>query len=524
MKILISDPLAQEGVKLLQSKAEVDVKLRLPPQDLERIIPEYDALVVRSETKVTEKIIQAGTRLQVVGRAGVGVDNIDVDAATRRGVVVVNAPTGNILAAAEHTIALMLSLARHIPQACVSLKSGEWRRGDFMGIEVRNKTLGIIGLGKVGSEVAHRAKGLDMRVIAFDPYVSSGYAQNLGVGMVPLDDLLKNSDFITVHTPLTESTKSLIGERELSLVKRECRLINVARGGIINEEALFRAVEEGRVAGAAVDVFPQEPTKDNILFKSNKIIVTPHLGASTVEAQSSVSVEVAEQVLAVLEGRSARYAVNAPLVVPEALSILAPFVEVGTIVGKLAAQLAEGQMNAITIAYEGDIARYDTSILKAAVIRGLLAPVTEERINLINAHLVATQRGLQIHERKGPASGNYNNLLSVQVASSKEGILLTGTSLRGEVHIVQVNDYWVDIIPTSDWLLFIDHQDQPGAIGKVSSITGSANINISFMEVGRLKARGPAMMILGLDDPLPEPQRQEILRIPGIRSARLVTP
>lgn len=524
MKILISDPLAQEGLKLLQSKAEVDVKLRLPPQDLEQIIPAYDALVVRSETKVTDKIIQAGTRLQVIGRAGVGVDNIDVDAATRRGVVVVNAPTGNTLAAAEHTIALMLALARHIPQAYVSLKGGEWRRGDFIGVEVRNKTLGIIGLGKVGSEVAHRAKGLDMRVIAFDPFVSSGYAQNLGADIVPLDDLLKNSDFITVHTPLTESTKSLIGERELSMVKRECRFINVARGGIIDEEALFRAVEEGRVAGAAVDVFTQEPAKDNILFKSKKIIVTPHLGASTVEAQAGVSVEIAEQVLAVLEGRSARYAVNAPLVVPEALGVLAPFVDVGTMVGKLAAQLVEGQMNAITITYEGDIARYDTSILKAAVIRGLLAPVTEERINMVNAHLIATQRGFQIHERKGPAEENYNNLLSVQVAGSIGGILLTGTSLRGEVHIVQVNDYWVDIVPTSGCLLFVDHQDQPGVIGKVGSITGSANVNISFMEVGRLKARGPAIMILGLDDPLPEPQRQEVLRIPGIRAAKLVTP
>ncbi len=522
MKVLVTDPLAEDGLRLIRETAQVDVKLGLKPEELERLIGDYEALLVRSETRVTRRIIEAGARLQVIGRAGVGVDNIDLDAATERGIVVVNAPTSNTLAAAEHTIALMMALARNLPQAHVSLKSGEWRRAEFMGIELRNKVLGIIGLGRVGSEVARRARGLEMKLIGFDPFVSPTYAQNLGVELVPTEEILKRSDFITVHTPLGDTTRNLIGERELSLVKKGCRIINVARGGIIDEEALYRAVEEGRVAGAAIDVFTREPAKDNILLKSPKIIVTPHLGASTAEAQATASLEVAEQVLAVLEGKSPRYAVNAPLVVPEVLAVLSPFVEVGNLLGKLLPQLVEGQMSAITLRYHGEIANVDTSILRASVIRGLLASASEERINLVNAHLVAAQRGLVIREEKSPSPETYPNLLSAEVASSGGSTLLAGTSVRGQVHLVRLNNYWIDIEPTEGWLLFIDHHDQPGMIGRVGTITGNANVNISFMEVGRQEARGPATMILGLDDPLPEPVRQEILRIPGIKTARLV--
>ena len=360
-----------------------------------------------------------------------------------------------------------------------------------------------------------------MNLLAHDPFVSPTYAQNLEVELTSMKTLLQRSDFITIHTPLGESTKDLIGKDELSLIKQGGHIINVARGGIVNEEALYQAVENGKLAGAAVDVFTQEPLKDSNLLKSQKIIVTPHLGASTKEAQGSASIEVAEQVLAVLDGKSPRYAVNAPLMVPEALPLLAPFLDVGGILGKLAPQLGDGQMNAITIHYQGEISNFDTSVLRAAVIRGLLHSASEERINSINADLLASQRGLKIHEEKSESIETYTNLLSIEVSTSSGSTLLAGTSVRGQVHLVRVNDYWIDVAPTDGWLLFVDHQDRPGMIGRVGTITGNANVNISFVMVGRLKARGAATMILGLDDPLPESVRQDILKLPGIQSARL---
>jgi len=368
MKVLITDSLSDEGIDILRSCAEVDVKLGLPPEELISTIGDYEALLVRSQTQVTAKVIEAGGKLQVIGRAGVGVDNIDVEEATRRGIVVVNAPTGNTISAAEHTIALMLSLARHIPQANAVLKSGVWRRTDFMGIEVRNKTLGIIGLGNVGSEGARRARGLEMKLIAHDPFISVDHAHNLQVELVSLEQLLQESDFITLHLPLTQSTKRLIGVKELSLVKPTVRIINTARGDLIDEQALARAIKEKRVAGAAIDVFPTEPTTKSILFDNDNVIVTPHLGASTTEAQAMVAKDVANQIIAVFKGQPARYSVNAPFVAVETLPILAPFIKLAAIAGKLVSQLAEGQMNAIQIKYEGEISNYDTNALKAAVL------------------------------------------------------------------------------------------------------------------------------------------------------------
>ncbi|MCL0073338.1 phosphoglycerate dehydrogenase [Dehalococcoidia bacterium] len=522
MKILITEPLAEEGINILSAHAEVDIRLGLKPEELRNIIGDYEALVVRSETRVTAEVIEAGERLQAIGRAGVGVDNIDLDVATSRGVVVVNAPESNILSVAEHTIALMMALARNVPQAHAHLKSGKWERKRFMGIEVRNKKLGIIGLGRVGSEVAKRAKGMGMHPVAYDPMVSLDYARSLGVELVSLEQLLKESDFITVHIPLTESTRGLIGDGELRLVKPAVRLINTARGGIIDEEALLEAIEEGRVAGAAIDVFTKEPATQSILLKSDKVIVTPHLGASTLEAQAGVAVDIAEQVTDILQGRPAKYAVNMPLISAEILPFLTPFMNVASLLGRLVAQLAEGQLSIITIRYEGEIADHGTDALKAAVIGGLLESTTDERVNLVNANVIAQRRGLKVIEQRSTACENYGNLITAEVTTSAGTVIASGTILREEPHIVRVNEYWVDIVSTGGYWLFSDHLDRPGLIGAVGMVTGEADINISSMHVARQKPRGRALMVLALDEPLSEQQRQRLLAIPDVYTAKAV--
>jgi len=522
MKVLIAEPVSQEGIAFLSNHAEVDARPDLKPEELLAIIGHYEALVVRSQTQVTAEVIQAGNRLLVIGRAGIGVDNIDVDEATKRGIVVVNAPTGNTISAAEHTVALMLALARQIPQANATLKSGAWQRSKYTGIEIRNKTLGIIGLGNVGSEVARRARGMEMKLIAHDPFISTEHAANLQVELVSLDELLRESDFITLHIPLTTTTEELIGTKELAKVKPTVRIINTARGGLINEEALAKAVKEGRVAGAAIDVFSNEPVTESVLFEYDKIIVTPHLGASTAEAQVTVAMDVAEQVVNVLRGQPARYAVNAPFIPAEILSLLAPYIKVASIASKLIGQLAEGQTNVVQITYEGEIANYDTNALKAAVLGGLLERISEERVNLVNANLIATRRGLTVREQKDTTCENYASLITVQVSTSDGIITVSGTVIHSEPHIVRVNDYWLDIVPTGGYFLFSDHQDRPGLIGAVGKIAGDADINISFMHLGRLKPRGQALMILALDEPLPEEQLQQICSLPDVYNAKMV--
>jgi len=522
MKVLVTDPISEEGIDILRSQAQVDIKVGLKPEEIIATIGDYEALIVRSQTQVTAKIIEAGKKLQVIARAGVGIDNIDVEEATRRGIVVVNAPTGNTVSAAEHTIALMLSLARHIPQANTMLKSGLWRRSDFMGTELRGKTLGIIGLGNVGSEVARRARGLEMKVIACDPFVSVDYANKLQVELVPLKQLLKESDFIALHIPLTAKTRGLIGVKELALVKPTVRIINCARGGLIDEKALVKAVRERRVAGAAVDVFETEPTAESILFEDDNIIVTPHLGASTAEAQVMAAKDVAEQVIDIFKGQPARYAVNALFIPAETLSVLAPFMKVASTVGKLVSQLAEGQVSAIKIKYEGEISNYDTNVLKTAVLGGLLEEISEERVNLVNANLVAARRGLSVVEQKETTCKNYASLITIEVTTNTGVITVAGTVMHDKSHIVRVNDYWFDIEPTGAYFLFSDHRDRPGLIGAVGKITGDADINISFMHLGRLKPRGQALLVLALDEPMPEEQQQQILSIPDVYTVKQV--
>ena len=519
-KVLITDPIAQEGIDLLSREVEVEVRLRPSPEELLELIRSSEAIIVRSETKVTGQVIEAGERLQVIGRAGMGVDNIDLEIATQRGVVVVNAPTGNTISAAEHTIALMLALPRQLPEAHASLRAGRWERQRFIGVELRGKTLGLIGLGQVGSEVARRVRGMEMRVIAHDPYVSPDRAQGLGVELVPQDELLRQADYISLHVGLTPATRDLLGEEQLRMAKPGVRIINTARGELIDDGALLRAIDDGRVAGAAIDVFREEPPGESPLLTHDRIIVTPHLGALTAEAQERVAVDVAEQVLAVLRGEPALYAVNAPLVSAETMEVLRPFLEVAERTASLATQLCEGQLRSVELEYLGEIANHDVTPLKAAAIKGLLASVSEENVTIVNANLVAERRGLRITERTGP-SEDYPNLVSVQLTTDKGTTSVAGTAFHDGTHIERVNDFWVDIPPGDGYLLFCENLDRPGMVGAVGTFLGQRDINISFMRLGREQVRGRALMVLGLDDDMSPELLRELESVQDLYSARL---
>ena len=522
MKVLATDGTSPEGVACIKSCAQLDIKPALKPEELLAIIGDYEGLIVRSASQVTAQVIEAGKKLMVIGRAGVGIDNIDVNAATQRGIIVVNSPTGNTIAAAEHTIGLMMSLARHIPQANASLKAGQWLKSKYTGIEVRNKTIGIIGLGNIGSAVARRCQGLEMKVIAFDPFVSAERAKQLMVTMVSLEELFKTSDFITIHTPLNATTKGLITEKEIALMKPSVRIINCARGGLIDEELLAKVITEKKIAGAAIDVFSKEPTTESPLFSKDNVVVTPHLGASTAEAQVTAAKDVAEQIVDVLNGRPARYAVNIPFVTAETFAVLSPFMKTVSVAGALLSQLADGPITNLHIKFDGELANYDTTILKASMLNGLLETISNERVNLVNANVVANRRGITVVEEKNAACENYTSMVTLVATTPKGTTAVAATVLRGEPHIVRVNDYWVDIVPSGGYFLFSDHLDRPGIIGAVGNITGTANININSMNVSRLKPRGQALMVLALDEPLSEKVLKQIKAVPDIADAKLV--
>ena len=415
-RILVADPVAPEGIAMLRAAGDVDVRTGMSVDELIACIGDYEALVVRSETKVTRPALEAAKNMVVVGRAGVGVDNIDLDAATERGVIVVNAPQGNTIAAAEHTIALLMALSRHVAAADASMRAGKWDRKAFIGTEVRGKSLGVVGLGKIGSEVARRGVGMEMRVLAFDPFVPDERARAIGVESVDFDRLIAESDFITVHPPLTATTNGMIGAEQIAKMKDGVRLINVARGGIIDEAALAAAVKSGKVAGAAIDVFTDEPIKpDNPLLGEPRIITTPHLGASTAEAQERVALDVAEQIVEILAGKPARYAVNAPMLGAETLKVVGPYMGVAEIIGSIATQLVTGKLQTIEIDYFGEIAEHDVTPLRASVIRGLLKPISVENVNIVNASLIAQSRGWNIDERLRSSHEVFVNLVHVKV-------------------------------------------------------------------------------------------------------------
>jgi D-3-phosphoglycerate dehydrogenase len=520
--VLVADPVAAEGLDVLRPHTRVVVRTGLAPSELREAVHGADALLVRSETRVSRDVLEAGDRLRVVARAGAGVDNIDVAAATERGVLVINAPGGNTVAAAEHTVAMLLAAARHIAAADASMKRGEWSRSRFVGVEVRGKVLGVFGLGRVGTEVARRAQGFEMRVLVHDPYVSAEHARRLGMEPVELDDLLTQSDFVTVHTPLTEQTRGMIGVEALARMKPTAYLINCARGGVVDEQALLEALEAGRLAGAAVDVFAREPAADSPLARHPRVVATPHLGASTVEAQEAVARLVAEQVLHVLEGRPAQFAVNAPSLPPEVAQFLQPYVELASFLGSLATQLAEGRLRALTFTYRGELAEYDTAILSAAAIRGLLTPVTTQSVNLVNAPLVARARGLRISEQKAVDAETFTSLLEIAVETERGVTLVAGTVMHRQPHVVQIGEFSIDLVPTDGYMLMTRHRDRPGMIGKVGTLLGEADVNISSMQVGRRERRGQALMVLSVDEPVPPEILARLRSIGNMDSVRVI--
>ncbi|RME81370.1 MAG: phosphoglycerate dehydrogenase [Caldilineae bacterium] len=524
-RVLVSDPLARSGLELLrQAGLAVDVRTGLSPAELIETIGGYDALVVRSGTRVTADVIAAADRLKVIARAGVGLDNIDVPAATRRGIIVANAPTGNVVSAAEHTIALLMALARNLPAAHLSMVRGEWDRRRFMGVEVRDKVLGTLGLGRVASHVVRRALGLNMRVVAHDPFVSQEYAGNLGVTLVGLEEVLAQSDFLTIHLPLNEQTRGLLDARRLALCKPGARIINTARGPIIDEEALLQALDAGHVAGAALDVFAQEPLPPDSPLRSHpRIILTPHIGGSTSEAQDQVAVDAATQVIDVLQDRPARYAVNAPLIPSTDIEFLTPFVQLVETMGRFMTQFQPTPVNQVELVVHGPLAEYDTLILQAAALRGLLADVVEERVNIVNADIIAQRRGIIISERRQRHhSERYENMVTLRVHANGKTTSVRGSVLHGEPCIVAIEDLWVEFVARGNYLLSW-HTDRPGVIGAIGTLLGQNDINIAFMHVGRRAPRGEAIMVLRTDEPVPESLLPEINRVIASHQARVIS-
>jgi D-3-phosphoglycerate dehydrogenase len=511
MRVLIAEPVAQEGVELLRARHEVDERPGLSRDELCAVVADYDALVVRSQVQVDAELIAAAPRLVVIGRAGVGVDNVDLDAATRAGVVVVNAPTGNTIAAAEHTLALLYGVARRTAAADASMRRGEWSRAQFTGVELRGKTLGIVGLGKIGQAIAVRARAMEMTVLGVDPYISAEAAANHGAELVDLDELLGRSDVVTVHVPITRATRGLIGRRELVKLKPGAIVLNVARGGIVDEAALADALRSGHVGGAGVDVFEQEPPTGSPLLDAPNTLLTPHLGASTAEAQVLVAEEVAAQVLDVLDGRSARYAVNAPLLTPETARAIAPYLPLAEILGRFFAQFSRGGVRTLTLEIAGELAAHDGSPLTAAVLRGLLETSTTERVNLVNAAALARARGITVVERKTPDAGAFAALLTLSGESGRGETVVAGTVAAGEPRITRLDDYRLDMAP-ADNMLITRHMDRPGTVGRVGIMLGEADINISAMHLARTRPREDAFMILALDDEVPESVSEAIRR------------
>ena len=503
MRILVAEQIAPEGVTRLRASHDVDERFGLDQASLKAVIGDYDALIVRSQVQANADVIAAGTRLQVIGRAGVGVDNVDLDAATRAGITVVNAPTGNTIAAAEHTLALLLGLARKVAAADASVRRGEWKRAQFQGVELRGRTLGIVGLGKIGMAIADRARAFEMQLLGVDPYVTAEQATIHGVELVDLDSLLSRSDAITVHVPLTRATRGLIGAKAIARLRAGAFVLNVARGGIVDEAALASALQTGHLGGAGIDVFEHEPPADSPLLDAPNTLLTPHLGASTAEAQVAVAVEVADQVIEVLEGRAARYAVNAPLLPPEAASAIGPYLPLAEILGRFFGQFAGAGVHTLTLDVAGEPAADETAPITAALLRGLLERVTTERVNLVNASMLAKARGITVVERRSRDAGSFSALVTVSGVVDGRTVSVGGTVANGEPRIVLLNEYRLDMEPTAV-MLITHHQDRPGLIGRIGSLLGAADVNISAMHVARTAPRADALMVLALDDDVPE--------------------
>ena len=525
-KVLVSDPIDQAGIDILSQVAQVDVRTGLPPEELKAIIGDYDALMIRSGTTVTAEIIEAADKLRIIGRAGVGVDNVDVPAATKRGVLVVNSPEGNTIAAAEQALALMLALSRHVPHAHASTMAGGWDRKKYVGNELYKKKLGVVGLGKIGSHVARVAKAMGMDVMAYDPYVSAERAQQMQVRLLPLPVLFAEADFVSLHLPRTPDTENLVNAELLKTMKSTARIVNCARGGIIDEAALAEAVENGTIGGAALDVYAKEPLEAGSPLRQVKerLILTPHLGASTEEAQENVAIDVAEQIRDVLLGLPARSAVNIPGLNAEVMEQLKPHLQLAETLGQLLSQLAGGPISELEVRLQGDFAAHPAQPLVVAALKGLLSTALGDSINYVNASLEAKERGIHVLEVKDDASRDFaGGSLQLSCRNSQASHSVTGAVFaEGELRITTIDEFPVNVAP-SRHMLFTRHRDMPGIIGQLGSLLGEHNVNIASMQVGRRIVRGDAVMVLSLDDPIPPSLLVSVHAIEGIQEAHPVT-
>lgn len=524
VKILVCDDLAEEGLGLLKGNDlfSVHVKTKLPLAELKAQIADSDACIVRSGTQITAEVIGAAKRLKVIGRAGVGLDNVDVEAASKRGIVVINTPGGNTISAAEHTFCLLMALARNIAQASASMKKGEWERKKFTGVELYDKTLGIAGLGRIGTEVAKRAQSFGMKVIAYDPFLRAEKALQIGVEVVPLEEVLKRSDFLTLHMPLTAENQHMIGAAELAKMKKTARIINCARGGLIDEAALAEAIKAGKIAGAALDVFENEPPKDSALVALPQVVATPHLGASTEEAQIAVAVDVVQSIMDFFNGKGLKNAVNVPAVDPEVLEQIKPYITLGEKLGSLQAQLIEGQIHQLDIQYFGDIAAFETTPITVSVIKGLLSSILAESVNYVNASVLAKERGIKITESKSSTTAHYANLIQVLVRTDKKESRVAGTLFtREDARVVALDDFDVEVIPDG-YILFITNRDVPGIVGQIGTLLGKNRVNIAGMSLGRDVRGGQAKTLLKIDGALSDAVLKEIRGCKDILDARLI--
>lgn len=524
MKILISDDLAEPGIQKLMSVPEfqVEVRTKLAHEELCRIIKDYDALVIRSATKVTAEVIDAGDKLKVVARAGIGLDNVNIDAASRRGIVVMNTPEGNVITTAEHVIAMMLALSRNIPQADSSVKAGKWEKSRFRGREVSHKVLGIIGIGRIGRIVADRAKGLKMNVIAYDPYISPEVVEKLGIKGVSLDELFARSDYITIHTPMTKETRSLLNADAFKKMRKGVFVINCARGGIVNEQDLYDAIQSGVVAGAALDVFTQEPPRDNPLLSLDQVVATPHLGASTDEAQENVAIAVAEQVTEYLKRGTIRNAANAPSIDGATLAVLRPYLILAERLGILQAQLTRGAIQEVNVVYIGEVTTVDTKPLTYSILKGVLTPILGDMVNFVNVPVVVKERNIKVTASSRDEAEDFTNLISVHVKTAEDANLAAGTMFgKKDPRLVRINDFRLEAAMEGNSLL-IYNIDTPGTIGAIGTCLGRHHVNISMMDVGQVLERGENIIFLRTDMPVPQHVIQELLSLDNVNVVQAI--
>ena len=518
VKILVSDKLSEDGIKILKDTPgfEVDNITGLSHDELLKVIPEYDGLVIRSATTVNKEVLAAAGRLKVIGRAGIGVDNVDVPAASERGVVVMNTPEGNIVTTAEHAVSLMMALSRQIPQATASIRDGKWEKKKFMGVEMFNKTLAVIGIGRIGSIVVRRAKALEMKVIAFDPFISHEAAEKMGVELVSLEDLYKRADFISIHTPLTDETRNLLNKDTFAKMKKGVRIVNCARGGIINEADLAEAVTSGQVAGAALDVFEKEPPQaDNPLLGVGNVIFTPHLGASTTEAQENVAIAVAEQFVDFFVHGLTRNAVNMPSVPAEQLPIIRPYMNLGERMGSFVAQVAEGGVKEIKVDFMGGLCEVDQRPISQAIIKGALEHYVGPSVNLVNAPYLAESRGIAVNTHSSSVKRNFASLLGVTLVTEKGSLHIEGAVfIDGQPRLVRMEDIAIEAT-LEGTLILAANNDRPGVIGAIGAALGASNINIAAFHLGRTQSGGKAMAIVNVDS---EPSQEDIARLSAIEN------